>query len=115
MTTEHDSVAAYGMNRWNPSWRFYLRRHVHRLESKVELEAFLNEPGRRFCLLLRDDYDALVEQGLPLFVVSERPGLFVTSGRALRRDRREAWRSFVVASNRGTPTLQLQSAQVPAK
>ena len=115
MTTEHDSVAAYGMNRWNPSWRFYLRRHVHRLESKAELEAFLNEPGRRFCLLLREDYDDLVGQGLPLFIVSERPGLFVTSGRALRRDRRQAWRSFVVASNRGTPALQLEVTHVPAR
>ncbi len=100
MTTEHDSVASYGMNRWNPSWRFYLRRHVRRLDSEAALKSFLNEPGRRFCLLLREDYDVLVKQGLPLAIVSERPGLFVTSGRGLRRDRKRAWRSFVVASNR---------------
>lgn len=115
MMTEHDSVATYGMNRWNPSWRFYLRRHVHLLESKDELKVFLHEPRRRFCLLWREDYDALVEQGLPLAIVFERPGLAVTSGRGLRRDRREAWRSFVVASNRATPALKLQVTQVPSR
>jgi hypothetical protein len=108
---EDDPVAAYGMNRWNPSWRFYLRRHVHRLESPGELETFLKKPGRRFCLLLRDDYDALVRSGLPLVVVSERPGLLVTSGRALRRNRRDALQSFVVASNDASSTLQLQVSQ----
>jgi 4-amino-4-deoxy-L-arabinose transferase-like glycosyltransferase len=98
--TEPDSVAAYHMDRWNPSWHFYLRRNVRRLETAVDVEAFLNEPGERFCLMLRDDYRLLAGRGIRMEIVSERPGLFVTSGRALRRDRRQAWRSFVVVSNR---------------
>ena len=114
IATEHDAVAAYGMNRWNPSWRFYLRRHVRLLQSQAELHAFLQEPGRRFCLLLRDDYDALVGQGLSVAIVSERPGLLVTSGRALRRDRRSAWQTFVVASNREPASVRVHRSSRPA-
>jgi 4-amino-4-deoxy-L-arabinose transferase-like glycosyltransferase len=98
--TEPNSVATYNMDRWNPSWRFYLRQNVRRLETIDQVQSFFDEAGERFCLMLRDDYDELKQRGLVMRIVSERPGLFVTSGRALRRDRRQAWRSFVVVSNR---------------
>lgn len=97
---EPDSVAAYHVERWNPSWRFYVRHTVRQLDSPEDVEAFLKEPAKRFCLMLHTDYDALRASGVEMEIVSEQPGLFVTSGRALRRDRREAWRSFVVVSNR---------------
>jgi len=97
---EPDSVAAYRMQRWNPSWHFYVRRTVRQLDEPSDVESFLNESGARFCLMLRNDYEELAARGMRMSIVSERPGLFVTSGRALRRDRRQAWRSFVVVSNR---------------
>ena len=99
---EPNSVATYRMQRWNPSWHFYVRRTVRQLDEPSELESFLNESGERFCLMLRDDYEELATRDVRMAIVSERPGLFVTSGRALRRDRRQAWRSFVVVSNRAS-------------
>lgn len=101
---EPDSVATYNMQRWNPSWHFYVRQTVRILDTPSDVERFMQEPAKRYCLMLRSDYDALTAAGISMTVVSERPGLFVTSGRALRRDRREAWRSFVVASNAASRT-----------
>jgi 4-amino-4-deoxy-L-arabinose transferase-like glycosyltransferase len=102
-STQPDSVATYHMQRWNPSWHFYVRQTVRLLDTPTDVEQFMSEPANRFCLMLRSDYDDLTAQGIAMTIVSERPGLFVTSGRALRRDRRDAWRSFVVVSN-GRPS-----------
>lgn len=99
LATTPGAVAAYRLNRWNPSWRFYVRQNVTHLETIDDLTAFLRAPSERYCIMQRVDYDALVDNGLAVRIVTQRSGLLITSARMLRRDRNRAWGDFVVVTN----------------
>ncbi len=79
-----DHVGMFRLNRWSSSWRFYVGRHSDKLETSDELRTFLARPGRHYCAMMRRDYDRLATEGFRLRIVHEEPGLFTTTGRALR-------------------------------
>ncbi len=111
LATEPGTVAAYHVDRWNSSWRFYIRSHVRRLDTEQQLRDFMSESGARYCLMLRSDYESLAGVCCGMHIILERPGLFVTTGRALRRDRHAAWSSFIVVSNTTPPQPELEGSQ----
>ena len=80
-----DRIASFRLNRWNPTYRFYVGRHTTFLDDPAEAAAFFRAPQAFYCVMRRDEYDALVAQGLPLRIVYEREGMWATSGRALWR------------------------------
>jgi hypothetical protein len=81
----NDRVASYRLNRWSTSFRFYVGRHVSiiEIEKKDEARALLTGPEPFYCAMIGTAYDEFVAQGVPLRVVYEREGMWVTSGRAL--------------------------------
>ena len=79
-----DHVATYRLNRWSSSWRFYVGRHSDRLETAAQFRMFLARPGRKYCAMLRRDYDRLSQEGFRLRILHREQGLFTTTGRALR-------------------------------
>jgi len=97
-TSSTQTVAAYRLDRWNTSWRFYVNRPVEFLETREQVVDFFNRPGRRVCIMLRSDLDTLAKEGVQLPIVLERPGLFTTSGRAIQRNGQANWKTFVVVA-----------------
>jgi len=97
-------VAMYRLNRWTSSWRFYVERPTVPLDSFAQVKTFFEAPGVRYCAMLGRDYDALTAAGLPLRVIHEETGLFMTSGRALRAGARARRERFVVVTS-ATMTL----------
>jgi hypothetical protein len=82
--TADDQVCMFRLNRWSGSWRFYVGRHSERLETVDGLRSFFARPGRHYCAMLRREYDDLAATDLRLRIIYEQPGLFTTTGRALR-------------------------------
>jgi 4-amino-4-deoxy-L-arabinose transferase-like glycosyltransferase len=91
-----DRVASYRLNRLTPAFRFYVNRHTQFLDGAAEAEAFF-AAGRPFlCVMAKEAYDEFVARGVPLRILYQREGRWVTSGRALSRNR-ERLTEFVVA------------------
>jgi 4-amino-4-deoxy-L-arabinose transferase-like glycosyltransferase len=81
-----DRVASFRLNRWTPTYRFYVGRHATFLEGLEEADAFFGDPRPFYCLMRRSAYDELIARGKPpLQIVYEREGMGATSGRALWR------------------------------
>jgi hypothetical protein len=95
-----DRVASFRLNRWTPTYRFYVGRHTAFLESAEEAEAFFRDPRRFFCLMRRNAYDEFIAQGVPLQIIYEREGMGATSGRALWRTYTPLVRFVVVSGSR---------------
>jgi 4-amino-4-deoxy-L-arabinose transferase-like glycosyltransferase len=95
-----DRVASFRLNRWTPTYRFYVGRHTTFLEGAEEAEAFFKEPSRFYCLMRRSAYDEFVAQGVPLQILYEREGMGATSGRALWRTYTPLVRFVVVSGSR---------------
>lgn len=93
-----DHVCMFRLNRWSSSWRFYVGRHSDRLETVNELKAFFERPGRHYCAMMRRDYDDLLTQGISLQIVHQEPGLFTTTGRALRSGAAARRDAFVIVT-----------------
>jgi 4-amino-4-deoxy-L-arabinose transferase-like glycosyltransferase len=92
-----DRVASFRLNRWNPTFRFYVDRPTTFLEDAGEAATFFSAPGRFYCVMRRSAYDEFAAKGIPLNIVHERDGIWATSGQALWR-RREAPVQFVIVS-----------------
>jgi len=95
-----DRVASFRLNRWTPTYRFYVGRHTTFLEGIEEADAFFKDPQPFYCLMRRSAYDELVARGVPLRIVYEREGMGATSGRALWRTYTPLVRFVVVAGPR---------------
>ena len=95
-----DRVASFRLNRWTPTYRFYVGRHTTFLEGAEEADAFFKEPRPFYCLMRRSAYDEFVAQGMPLRIVYEREGMGATSGRALWRTYTPLVRFVVVSGPR---------------
>ena len=95
-----DRIASYRLNRWNPAYRFYVGRHTSFLEDPDHAAAFFRAAQPFYCVMRSSDYDELAARGVPLTVVYEREGLWVTSGRALWRTAAPLARFVVVAGGR---------------
>lgn len=93
-------VASYRLNRWNPAFRFYVNHHTTMLETVEEARAFFEQPGAFYCAMLQPAYEEFVANGVPLTVVTEREGMWATSGRALWRRRQTPTRFVVVTLSR---------------
>ncbi len=95
-----DRVASFGITRWSNSWRFYVNRPSPVLDTPEQVHRFFSAPGVGYCLMLEQDYEQFLNEGLPLKVVYQREGLFTTTGRALRRaaGRRSGWRRFIIVT-----------------
>jgi 4-amino-4-deoxy-L-arabinose transferase-like glycosyltransferase len=95
-----DRVASFRLNRWTPTYRFYVGRHTTFLEGAEEAEAFFRDPRRFYCLMRRNAYDEFVARGVPLRIRYEREGMGATSGRALWRAYTPLVRFVVVSGAR---------------
>ncbi len=99
--TEGDQVGLYRLERWRYSLRYYLERPVARLQQPEDVEAFFRKsPG--YVLMLDEDYARLLDHGMNLRCVSERPAVVGTTGRGLRKQK---WGALVVATLDDTPRL----------
>ncbi|MBI3402691.1 MAG: glycosyltransferase family 39 protein [Acidobacteria bacterium] len=82
-----DRIASYRLNRWNPSFRFYVDRQTTFLDDPATAAAFFAGTPSFHAVMLRQGYDELMARGAPLKIVAERDGLWITTGRVL-------WRTF---------------------
>ena len=98
LAEEEDQVGMYRLNRWSSSWRFYVGRHSERMETAGELRMFFARPGRHYCAMMRRDYDQLTAEGLRLKIVHQEPGLFTTTGRALRSGAAARRDTFIIVT-----------------
>jgi 4-amino-4-deoxy-L-arabinose transferase-like glycosyltransferase len=103
--TTSDRVATFRLNRWNPAYRFYVNRHTRVLESDEDAREFFSDPSPFYCVMTLPLYEALRAAGVPLHIVYRREGLWVTSGRALWRERPETT-EFVVTTGSPPGTSQ---------
>ena len=92
-----DRIASFRLNRWNPTFRFYVDRQTTFLDDSGQAAAFFAAPGPFYCVMRRRVFDELAAKGIRLQILYARDGLWATSGRALWR-RREAPAQFVVVS-----------------
>jgi 4-amino-4-deoxy-L-arabinose transferase-like glycosyltransferase len=81
-----DRIASYRLNRWTPSFRFYVDRQTTFLDEPAAATAFFAAAPSFYAVMLRQGYDELVARGAPLKIVAERDGLWITTGRVLWRD-----------------------------
>jgi len=93
-------IASYRLNRWNPSFRFHVGRHVEFLENPHEAEALFASSEPYFCIMRRDALDEFVARGVKLDVRLERRGMWATSGRVLWRNQIPTARFVVVTKPR---------------
>jgi len=93
-------IASYRLNRWNPSFRFHVGRHVEFLEDPHEAEAFLASSEPYFCIMRREALDEFLARGVKLDVRLERRGMWATSGRVLWRNQIPTARFVVVTKPR---------------
>ncbi len=96
----NDRVASYRLNRWNPSFRFYVGRHTEFLEDAQEAKAFFARSEPYYCVMRRDAYDDFVAAGVKFTVSMEQEGMAATTGRVLWRNRIPTARFVVVTSDR---------------
>lgn len=94
--TQEQRIATFGLNRWEPSFRFYVGRHTTFLDDPVTAERFFYAPGAFYCAMNRRAYDEFVADGVPLTIVYQREGMWATSGRVLWRRRVPPVRFVVV-------------------
>src|SRR4029450_6228316 len=83
--TAAEPVGPYRLERWRASLRYYLGRRIERLENPDDIRRFLSAGGPAYIVMLREEYEALRDSGIPLILVSERPAVASTSGRGFRR------------------------------
>ncbi len=95
-----DRIASYRLNRWGPSFRFHVGRHVEFLEAPREADAFFAAPAPFFCIMRREAFDELTARGARLDVQLERRGMWATSGRVLWRNQIPTARFVVVTKPR---------------
>jgi 4-amino-4-deoxy-L-arabinose transferase-like glycosyltransferase len=92
-----DRVAAYLLNRWSTAFRFYVGRHTTFLQGPDTAPNFLSAPEPFYVVMRQPAYEEFVARGIPLKVVYAREGMWVTTGRALWREK-EAPTRFVVVT-----------------
>jgi len=90
-----DQIAAYRLNRWSATFRFYVGRHVVFLETP-DVTRFIEGPGRVYCIMPQPEIASLESRGAHLQIVQARSGMSVTSGMALWREKSAAARYVVV-------------------
>jgi 4-amino-4-deoxy-L-arabinose transferase-like glycosyltransferase len=81
-----DRIASYRLNRWAPSFRFYVDRQTTFLDEPDAAAAFFAASPAFYAVMLQQGYDELVARGAPLKIVAERDGLWMTTGRVLWRE-----------------------------
>jgi 4-amino-4-deoxy-L-arabinose transferase-like glycosyltransferase len=101
-----DAIAAFRLNRWSGSWRYYVEHHTEMLQEPGELRAFFSGPGRHYCAMPRADYEALRRSGVRVRVIYEREGLFTTTGRNLRAGAAARRERFVIVTDDPMPALR---------
>lgn len=101
--TSTDRVGTFRLNRWNTAYRFYVERHVVEIESDEEARRFFADPSPYYVVMTGTLFDALRAAGVPMRVVYERDGRWVTSGRALWRRNTERTRFVVAAPDTQAP------------
>jgi 4-amino-4-deoxy-L-arabinose transferase-like glycosyltransferase len=95
-------VGIFRLNRWTPSFRFYVDRHTDHLDDINETSAFLSATEPYYCVMLLPAFNEFAARGLPIEIVYERDGMWATSGRSLWRRRIPPTR-FVVVSRKFDP------------
>jgi hypothetical protein len=81
---EGDRVALYRVEKWRSSLRYYLMRPVTYTDDPVELQAFLKRPDHDYCVMIREDYERLRQNGLRLRIVGAHPAVTGTGGHGFR-------------------------------
>ena len=94
---ERDRIGTYSLSRWNTAFRFYVARDTSVLQGLDTASEFFHRPEPFFAVMLEPAYNELVSRGVPLRVVYVREGMWVTTGRALWRQKEAPTRFVVVA------------------
>ena len=89
-------VGMFRLSRWSTAFRFYVDRHAEALDGVAEARLFFEKADPFYCVMLGPAYEEFVALGVPIEVVYERDGMWVTSGRALWRRRLPPTRFVVV-------------------
>lgn len=94
------TMTAYQLERWRTSWRFYADRPLNLADTPEQLLDLMRRPGTHYAVMLETELDAMKKAApeQPLHVVRERRGLANTSGRGLRKKRKD-WPNFVIVTN----------------
>ncbi len=107
-------TAAYRLERWKTSWRFYSDRRKVAVETPDDLARVMAEPGAHYAVMREDELAAL--EAMPamprLKVLRQRRGLTNTSGRGLRR-KRDDWPNYVVVTNEAAASTETMKSPTP--
>lgn len=98
--TADDRVGLYRLEKWRFSLRYYLERPVSRLQHPDDIRNFFAESPCGYVLMLDEDFTRLLDEGVPLLCVTERPAVTGTTGRGLRKQK---WGALVVATSGDSP------------
>jgi hypothetical protein len=79
-------VAAYRLDRWNPTLRFYVEHRTVVLDTPEQAASFFFWPEPFYCVMPASEFDYFVSHGVPLEVAYTRSGMWATSGHALWRE-----------------------------
>jgi 4-amino-4-deoxy-L-arabinose transferase-like glycosyltransferase len=90
-------VGLYRLERWRGSLRYYLNRPIQRLETVEDVRVFVGRPQIVYAIMLRRDYFALRQAGLPIHLMLARRAVVGTTGRGLRK---QQWGFLVVVTNK---------------
>jgi 4-amino-4-deoxy-L-arabinose transferase-like glycosyltransferase len=90
-------VATYRIERWRGSLRYYVGRPVQPVETPEDLRVLLDRPAPAYVVMLRTDYEALRDAGVPLRPIFRRRGVVKTTGTGIRK---QHWDYLVVATRR---------------
>jgi hypothetical protein len=88
-----DAVGLYGLDRWEPSLRYYASRRLRRLHDERDAREFLASPGRAWLVMKRQEYDLLRASGIPARIEYEVPAVVGTAGRGLRK---QIWTEVII-------------------
>lgn len=88
-----DTVGLYGLDRWEPSLRYYAGRRLRRLRDDRDALEFLSSPGRAWLVMKRQEYERLRASGVPARIEYEVPAVMGTIGRGLRR---QVWTEVII-------------------
>ncbi len=86
-------VGEYGLDDWRASIRYYTDRRIAHLRDPDDLRRFISGEQMTYVLMLRQDFEALRENGLRIEALIHRPAIVGRTGRFLRR---QVWGELLV-------------------
>ncbi len=92
-----DAIGLYGIDRWQPTLRYYATRPLTRLESEDDVRAFLDAPGTRWLVTRREALASLPVDDRRAEIAMAVPAVMGSRGAGVRR---QIWSDVVVVRKR---------------